>query len=93
LQRRCFATSGATLLCSDGEHRRLNFCFFFKKIYSIVAKGGQVSTHERKRKKEKNKGSFETCQGSQLCWLAKHKLLPIKMPTPFGNNNTNTLQQ
>jgi hypothetical protein len=55
MQRRCFATSGATMLYNDGEHRRLNFCFFKKKIYLIAARGGQVSTHERERKKEKER--------------------------------------
>jgi hypothetical protein len=40
LQRRCFATGGVTLLCSNGGLHHLNVCFF------LLTSGGQVCTHE-----------------------------------------------
>jgi hypothetical protein len=58
LQQRCFATSGATLFCSNGGRRRLNVCFFFFFLNSLV-EGEFVHMKQKKRKKEKKKGALK----------------------------------
>jgi len=54
LQRRCFATGGAALLCNDGGLRSLNEHVFF-----LLTNGGQVCTRETDRKKEKKRGALK----------------------------------